>query len=131
MGADAVVTGTKIEGTCTLHMIPSGSGTAPKGPAAFSAPISQKTIASVLIGGKPAAVVDSFGFNTKIDTHAGIVDAPYASGPPAQKGTIRSGSPTVLFKGQAAATSASLATCCQQTDAATGFKDTVPSVQIG
>jgi uncharacterized Zn-binding protein involved in type VI secretion len=97
-------------GTCPNHLIPSASGTAPAGPRPFSAPISQGTVSSVLIGGKPAAVFGASGTNdTK--SHSGIVDAPFAA-ERGQIGRITSGSATVLIKGQMAATINSTATCC-------------------
>src|SRR3989442_5822063 len=109
MGAPALVAGDNINGTCPAHQIPSASGTAPAGPLPFSAPISQGTVASVLIGGKPAAVVGSSGYNTP--PHAGIVDPPFAS-PTSQVGRITSGSPTVLIGGKLAATTSSTRTFC-------------------
>ncbi|HEY8239031.1 MAG TPA: PAAR domain-containing protein [Candidatus Limnocylindrales bacterium] len=109
MGNPALVTGDKVNGTCPAHQIPSASGTAPAGPLPFGAPITQGTIATVLIGGKPAAVMGSSGYNTP--PHAGIVDPPFAS-PTSQVGRIISGSPTVLIGGKMAATTMSKATMC-------------------
>jgi len=131
MGAPALVNGSKIKGLCTMHQIVVGTSTAIKPPSGFSAPISKGTIASVLIGGEPAAVINAFGYNERADTHTSIVDPPFAGGKLAQIGTVRSGSPTVLIGGQMAATTASLATCCVATDKATGFDGPVTSVEIG
>ena len=131
MGADALVKGSSIEGMCKQHKWMPGSSVVVKPPSAFSAPISQKTIRTVLIGGQEAAVVDSFGLNSNAPTHAGIVDPPYAGGKLAQVGTIRSGSPTVFIDGSPAATTASVATCCYALDKATGFKGAVTTVKIG
>ena len=128
MGADAVVKGTRIEGTCEIHMIPSGSGTAPAGPRKFSAPIKNGTVASVLIGGSEAAVMGASGTNDLPGTHDGIVDGSFAS-PTARIGRILTGSPTVLIGGQMAATTASAATCCVEPFET--FKGAVGSVQIG
>jgi uncharacterized Zn-binding protein involved in type VI secretion len=109
VGNPALVTGDKVNGTCPSHMVPSASGTAPAGPLPFGAPIMQGTIATVLIGGKPAAVVGSSGYNTP--PHVGIVDGPFAS-PTSQVGRIISGSATVLIGGKMAATTMSKATMC-------------------
>jgi uncharacterized Zn-binding protein involved in type VI secretion len=126
VGAPAVVTGDRINGTCPSHQIPSASGTAPAGPLPFSAPITQGTIATVLIGGKAAAVVGSSGYNAP--PHPGIVDPPYAS-PTSQVGRILSGSPTVLIGGKMAATTTSTATCCVAP--ATSVGPGAPTVLIG
>jgi uncharacterized Zn-binding protein involved in type VI secretion len=126
VGNPALVAGDKINGTCPGHQVPSASGTAPAGPLPFSAPISQGTIASVLIGGKPAAVVGSSGYNAP--PHTGIVDPPFAS-PTSQVGRITVGSPTVLIGGQMAATTASQAAMCATPATACG--PGVPTVLIG
>ena len=131
MGADALVRGSSIEGMCKQHKWMPGSSVVVKPPSAFSAPISQKTIRTVLIGGQEAAVVDSFGLNANAATHAGIVDPPYAAGPPGQRGIIKTGSATVSIGGMPAATTVSKASCCYATDMATGFKGAVTSVKIG
>lgn len=128
MGADAVVKGTRIEGTCNVHMIPSGSGTAPAGPRTFSAPIKDGTVSSVLIGGNEAAVMGASGTNDMPGTHDGIVDGPFAS-PTARIGRVLSGSPTVLIGGRMAATTASAATCC--VEPFVSFKGAVSSVKVG
>jgi uncharacterized Zn-binding protein involved in type VI secretion len=109
VGAPAIVEGNRITGTCPNHLVPSGSGTAPAGPLAFSAPIRDGVVTSVLIGGHAAAVMGASGTNTP--AHPGIVDSPYAAAS-AQVGRITSGSSTVLIGGRAAATLASSATCC-------------------
>jgi uncharacterized Zn-binding protein involved in type VI secretion len=110
MGAPAIVMGDRITGTCPSHMIPSASGApAPAGPLPFNAPITMSTVATVMIGGKPAAVVGSQGLNTP--PHPGIVDPPFAA-PPMQMGRIVAGSPSVLIGGQPAASATSTCTCC-------------------
>ncbi|HEV7809627.1 MAG TPA: PAAR domain-containing protein [Candidatus Limnocylindrales bacterium] len=128
MGAEAVVKGTRIEGTCNVHLIPSASGTAPAGPRKFSAPIKNGTIASVLLGGREAAVMGASGTNDLPGTHDGIVDGPFAS-PTGRVGRVLSGSATVFIGGQMAATTASLATCC--VEPFERFRDAVGSVRIG
>jgi uncharacterized Zn-binding protein involved in type VI secretion len=110
VGTPAIVEGNRITGICPSHLVPSASGTAPAGPRPFSAPISKGTVSSVLIGGKPAAVIGAFGTNDA-KTHDGIVDGPFAA-PNARIGRITSGSATVLIGNQMAATLSSTATCC-------------------
>lgn len=109
MGTPAIREGDKITGICPNHLVPSGSGTAPAGPLGFSAAIGDGIVGSVLIGGKPAAVIGASGTNKP--AHPGIVDQPFATATN-QVGRITSGSPTVLIGGKAAATVASTATCC-------------------
>ncbi len=64
----------------------------------------------MLIGGKPAAVMGSSGMNTGAP-HVGIVDPPFAGGPPAQMGRILSGSPTVMIGGRPALRVGDMAGC--------------------
>lgn len=110
MGAPAIVMGDRITGICPSHMIPAAAGApAPAGPLPFSAPITMGTVATVMIGGKPAAVLGSQGLNAP--PHPGIVDPPFAA-PPMQMGRIIAGSPTVLIGGQPAASATSTCTCC-------------------
>ena len=110
MGTPAIVEGNRITGICPSHLIPSASGTAPAGPRPFSAPINKGTISSVLIGGKPAAVIGASGTNDA-PTHDGIVDGAFAA-PNGRIGRITSGSATVLIENKMAATLSSTATCC-------------------
>lgn len=128
MGAPAIVQGDNITGTCSNHLMPSASGTQPAGPRAFTAPISQGVIASVLIGGKPAAVAKASGLNSN-PAHAGIVDGAFASST-SQIGRIVTGSPTVLIGNQPAATTASRAHCCLPATPGT-VGPGVPTVLIG
>jgi uncharacterized Zn-binding protein involved in type VI secretion len=112
MGAPAIVMGDKIQGTCAIHQIPNPASGVPQPgpPMPFSAPITIGTQATVVIGGKPAAVVGCSGLNTP--PHVGLhISDPYAV-PPTQIGRIVSGSPTVLIGGQPAATQTSSCTCC-------------------
>ena len=111
MGAPAIVMGDKVTGMCPIHQIPAAAGApAPAPPMPFSAPITVGTVASVLIGGKPAVVVGCQGFNTP--PHAGLhASDPYMA-PPMQIGRITAGSATVLIGGQPAASASSACTCC-------------------
>jgi uncharacterized Zn-binding protein involved in type VI secretion len=127
VGAPAVTKNHRVVGICTKHLMPSASGTQPAGPRPFSAPISKGTVDSVLIAGQPAAVINSSGTND-LPTHADIVDAPYPS-PTMQVGTVKSGSATVLIKGQQAATITSSATCCKGDQAK--LVPGIPTVLIG
>jgi uncharacterized Zn-binding protein involved in type VI secretion len=112
MGTPAIVMGDKVTGTCAIHQIPNPASGAPQPgpPMPFSAPITVGTVASVLIGGKPAAVMGCSGMNTP--PHVGLhVSDPYFA-PPMQVGRIVTGSATVLIGGQPAANQSSTATCC-------------------
>lgn len=111
MGAPAIVMGDRITGMCPNHLISGPLGApAPSPPLPFSSPITMGTIATVLIGGKPAAVLGSWGLNTP--PHVGLHPSDPYLAPPTEKGTILSGSPTVLIGGQPAATGSSQAQCC-------------------
>jgi uncharacterized Zn-binding protein involved in type VI secretion len=100
MAAPPLVMGDRIMGPCPpgIHLIP------------FSAPITVGTVATVLIGGKPAAVVGSSGLN--VPPHVGLHPSDPHLAPPLQKGQVVSGSATVLIGGTPAATAASVCTCC-------------------
>jgi uncharacterized Zn-binding protein involved in type VI secretion len=126
VGQPALVAGDRITGTCTNHQIPSASGTQPAGPLPFSAPLAQNLAKTVLIGGKPAAMFASAGYNTP--PHPGIVDPPFAT-PTNQLGSITKGSATVLIEGQPAGTTASTTMCCAAPGTAVG--PGVPTVLIG
>jgi uncharacterized Zn-binding protein involved in type VI secretion len=109
MGSPAIVMNDQVTGICPNHMIPAAAGApVPAGPLPFSAPIVQAIAPTVMIGGKPAAVMGSSGFNTP--PHVGIVD-PFAP-PPMQVGRIVTGSPTVMIEGKPAATASSMCTLC-------------------
>jgi uncharacterized Zn-binding protein involved in type VI secretion len=112
MGAPALVMGDRITGQCPIHMIPNPATGIPQPspPLPFSAPLTLGTVATVLIGGKPAAVMGSSGFNTP--PHIGLHPADPFFAPPMQKGQVVTGSPTVLIGGQPAATVQSMVTCC-------------------
>lgn len=112
MGTPAVVQGDRIVALCAGHQVPNPSSGAPQPgpPFPFSAPLLLGLDNTVLIGGKPAAVVGSNGVNTP--PHVGLhVSDPHAA-PSAQKGTVTQGSPTVLFGGKPAARTGSYGTVC-------------------
>jgi uncharacterized Zn-binding protein involved in type VI secretion len=105
--------GDTITGTCMTHTIPNplalGAPT-PGPPFPFSAPITLGTCPTVLIGGKPAAIVGSSGMCTP--PHVGLFPADPFFAPPTQIGTVTVGSPTVLFGGIPAARTGSTAMLC-------------------
>lgn len=113
MGAFAVVKDHQIVGQCT-HLIPLGTGTTPMA-FPFMAPIKEGLIDTVLIMGDPAAVKGSKGANEP--THPGLhpTDQFFEPSPKPRKqvGEIKTGSATVFFGGQAAATIQSQASCCR------------------
>ena len=112
MGSPAIVMNDKITGICAIHLIPNPASGAPQPgpPLPFSAPVVTGVVTSVLIGGKPAAVVGNQGMNTP--PHVGLHPTDPFFAPPAQLGTIVSGSPTVLIGGKPAASASAQATCC-------------------
>jgi uncharacterized Zn-binding protein involved in type VI secretion len=112
MGSPAIVTGDRVTGQCPNHLIPNPSTGAPQPspPVPFSAPLTTGTVATVLIGGQPAAVVGSSGVNTP--PHVGLHPSDPFLVPTAQMGRVTSGSPTVMMGGQPAATAQSSCTCC-------------------
>jgi len=111
MGAPAIVMGDQVQGVCAIHQIPSPVGNPMPGPPMpFSAPLTTGLCTTVLIGGRPAAVLGSSGVNTP--PHVGLHASDPFLAPPLQVGRVMSGSPTVLFGGQPAASAAATATCC-------------------
>jgi uncharacterized Zn-binding protein involved in type VI secretion len=68
------------------------------------------TVATVLIGGKPAVVMGCSGLNTP--PHVGLHASDPFMAPPAQIGRVVSGSATVMFGGQPAASATASCTCC-------------------
>ena len=108
MGQPAAVQGDAIMGTCVGHMIPGAAGApAPAPPMPFNAPLMMGLEMSVLIGGKPAAVMGSSGFNQP--PHVGLHPSDPYLVPTAQEGKVTVGSATVMFGGAAAAHMGSMA----------------------
>ena len=98
-------------GVCAGHQIPTPSGApAPAPPMPFSAPITLGLAPTVLIGGKPAAVIGSSGIN--VPPHVGLHASDPFLVPTMQQGTVVAGSMTVLFEGKGAASTAATCTCC-------------------
>jgi uncharacterized Zn-binding protein involved in type VI secretion len=113
MGTPAIVMNDRITGTCPLHVVPNPTSGVPQPgpPMPFSAPILVGVVPTVLIGGKPAAVVGCTGINTP--PHVGLhpMADPFFA-PPAQIGTVVAGSTTVLIGGTPAATGGGTYTLC-------------------
>jgi uncharacterized Zn-binding protein involved in type VI secretion len=111
MGTPAAVMGDRISAVCAIHMIPGPVGNPmPSPPMPFSAPLLQSLATKVLIGGKPAAVQGSSGFNTP--PHVGLHPSDPFMVPPQQRGTVMMGSTTVLMEGKPAARTGSPCTVC-------------------
>jgi uncharacterized Zn-binding protein involved in type VI secretion len=111
MGTPAAVLGDRIMGTCPVHQVPGPPvGNPVPTPLPFSAPITLGVEPTVLIAGKPAAVVGSQGYN--MPPHVGLhVSDPFMV-PTMQIGAVMVGSPTVLFGGKPAARTGSQASLC-------------------
>jgi uncharacterized Zn-binding protein involved in type VI secretion len=112
MGSPAIVMGDRVTGMCAPHQIPNPTSGVPQPgpPMPFSAPVVQAVAPTVLIGGKPAVIMGSSGFNTP--PHVGLHPADPYMVPAMQIGRIASGSPTVLIEGKAAASTSATATMC-------------------
>lgn len=111
MGQPAAVLGDRITAMCAVHVVPGPLGVPVPAPSLpFSAPMVNGLAMTVLVGGKPAAVVGSSGFNTP--PHVGLHPADPGFGPPLQVGTVIAGSATVLFEGRPAARTGDPATVC-------------------
>jgi uncharacterized Zn-binding protein involved in type VI secretion len=112
MGAPAIVMGDQIMGTCPIHQIPNPATGIPQPapPMPFAAPLTVGLCTTVLIGGKPAAVMGSSGYNTP--PHIGLAPSDPFMVPTMEVGRIVTGSPTVMFGGQPAASAQSTCTCC-------------------
>ena len=112
MAEPAAVMGDRIIGQCPNHMIPNPNSGAPQPapPMPFSAPLMQGLATTVTFGGKPVAVVGSWGVNTP--AHVGL----HASDPflaaPNQKGIVTGGSAAILIEGKPVAKTGSPCTCC-------------------
>lgn len=127
MPAPAIVMGDKVVGTCPLHQIPGPVGNPQPGPPMpFSAPLTLGLCNTVLIGGKPAAVMGASGYN--IPPHVGLHPADPFMVPPMQVGRVVSGSPTVMFGGQPAVNATASATCCATPGS---LVPTVTNVMVG
>jgi uncharacterized Zn-binding protein involved in type VI secretion len=103
--------GDKVTGVCPNHLIIGPLGVPiPSPPLPFSAPLTLGLCATVLIKGKPAAVVGASGMN--LPPHVALHPSDPFLAPPMQIGRVVSGSPMVLFGGQPAASATAACTCC-------------------
>ena len=112
MGSPAIVLGDRISGICPIHQIPNPATGVPQPapPMPFSAPLINGLESTVLISGKPAAVLGSSGLNAP--PHVGLHPADPFTMPNLQEGRVVSGSATVMVGGKPAANGTSSATCC-------------------
>lgn len=126
MGAPAVVMGDKVMGMCVGHLVPSPVGAPMPAPAPLpvSAPLTLGLSTTVLIGGKPAAVKDSSGYN--LPPHVGLHPSDPKLVPTTQEAKVVVGSSTVQFDGKAAAyTGCTVTACIAPTAAVVGTGATV------
>ncbi len=111
MGVPAAVVGDQITGICVGHQIIGPLGNPlPAPPLPFMAAITTGVAPTVLIGGKPAAVVGAGGMC--VPPHVGLHASDPFLAPPLQQGTVVSGSPTVFAEGKPLATMSSSCTMC-------------------
>ena len=125
MGTPAAVLGDRIMATCAGHQVPTPSGApSPAPPMPFSAPVTTGCATSVLIAGKPAVVVGAAGTNTP--PHVGLHPSDPHMAPPTQRGTVTTGSATVMVEGKPAApTNSQAAVCLGQPGQVVGTASTV------
>lgn len=111
MGNPAVKLGDQVMGTCAGHQLigPVGSPI-PAPPMPFVAKLTLGTVSSVLLGGTPAAVKGSKGYN--LPPHVGLHASDSKMLPITQEAEITVGSSTVQFEGKDAAYSTCTATAC-------------------
>lgn len=111
MGQPAVVAGDQVQGQCVGHQVPSPVGApVPAPPLPFAAPLTVGLATTVLIGGAPAAVVGSKGYN--LPPHVGLHPSDPKLAPPLQEAVVTRGSATVQFEGKGAAYTGCTATAC-------------------
>jgi uncharacterized Zn-binding protein involved in type VI secretion len=124
VGAPAVTQGDAIVGTCPNHVVPGPLGAPVPAPGLpFNAPLTQGTVVTVLVGGRPAAAAGASGYNAP--PHVGLHPADPFLVPPAQVGTVLAGSSTVLVGGTPAVATGASSTCCVVPGTLTGSAATV------
>ena len=132
MGQPAAKEDDKIVAMDThIVLVPSPSGAVPTPlPHAFSGTINGSLSADVNIMGKKAATVDSTAKNSP--AHIPTPPGTSFQTPPADKGIIKTGSPTVKINGKAAARNGDTAeTCNDPTDLPVGTVVAAGTVLIG
>jgi len=132
MGQPAAKANDRITGT-DIHivMVPAGPSLVPTPlPHPFSGVISGGTVATVRIGGQPAAVVGSTADNTP--AHLPASPGVSFQTPPANRATIQMGSTSVRIGGKAAARNGDTATTCNDpADAPVGTVVATGTVFVG
>ena len=132
MGQPAAKKGDQITAIDThIVMVPSGGGPVPTPlPHPFTGVISGALSGDVNIMGMPAATVDSTADNTP--AHVPTPPGTAFQAPPSNKGTIKTGSPTVKINGKMAARNGDTAlTCNDPSDLPVGTVVAVGTVMIG
>ncbi|NEO72969.1 PAAR domain-containing protein [Moorena sp. SIO3H5] len=132
MGQPAAKQGDRITAIDThIVMVPSAGGPVPTPlPHPFAGIINGNLSSDVNIMGMPAATVDSTADNTP--PHIPTPPGTSFQTPPANKGTIKIGSPTVKINGKQAARNGDIAeTCNDPADAPVGQVIAVGTVFIG
>jgi uncharacterized Zn-binding protein involved in type VI secretion len=132
MGQPAATEGSNVVGVDVhIVMVPTPGGPVPTPlPHPFSGSINGGTIASVKIGGKAAAVVGSTADNQP--AHVATPPGTSFQSPPANQGTIASGSTTVRIGGKAAARAGDpVRTCNDPADQPVGQVVAVSTVLVG
>jgi len=112
VSAPPIVMGDQVTGVCPTHVMPNPASGIPQpaGPLPFSAPLTVGVAVTVMIGGLPAALVGSLGYNTP--PHIGLAPVDPFFVPTLQIGTVVSGSLTVFVEGRPLATAIGTATMC-------------------
>jgi len=132
MGQPAAKKGDQVVATDThVVMVPSPSGSTPTPlPHPFAGIINGALSGDVNIMGAPAATVDSTADNTP--AHVPTPPGTSFQAPPSNKGTIKTGSPTVKINGKMAARNGDTAvTCNDPSDLPVGSVVAVGTVLIG
>lgn len=132
MGQPAARQGDRIVATDThIVMVPSPGGPIPTPlPHPFTGTITGGLSSDVKVGGMPAATVDSTA--DAVPPHVPTPPGTAFQNPPANHGTIRTGSPTVNINGKPAARNGDTATTCNDpADLPVGTVIAVGTVLIG
>lgn len=128
MGAMAAKLGDKVVGTDThIVMVPSSGGSVPTPRSCpFNGTITGGCVATVLIEGKPAAVVGSMATNNPPHVPSGG----YFQNQPTNQGTVLLGSATVLIGGKPAARAGDKVMTCNDPAPAPTSSIVVPSSTV-
>lgn len=128
MGTPAAVMGDRINGKCTVHLVPGPTGSpVPAPPLPFSSPLTVALATRTLIRGKPAALQGSSGLNTP--PHVGLHPSDPFMLPATQIGRVVKGSTSVLIEGRPAARTGS--TCTIDAGAPGQLSGTAATVLVG